>query len=68
MSPFGWVMACILGLTAGVSVLCFGVFVATGIDLWLTRARRFRRWAFAAALLWFNVAVWGSVVRILINW
>lgn len=68
MRPFDWVMASILGLTGGISLLSFGVFIATGIDLWLKRTRMFRRWAFAVALLWFNIVVWGSVVKTIINW
>ena len=68
MSPSDWVMAGVLGLTGSISMLCFGVFVATGIDPWLKRARMFRRYAFAAALLWFNIEVWGRVAWIVIHW
>ncbi len=68
MSVFDWVMGSILALTGGISLLCFGIFIATGIDRWMARTRTFRRWAFAVALLWFNIVVWGSVIKTIINW
>lgn len=68
MIVFRWVVGVVFALMGGISLLCFGVFIATGIDLWLKRTRMFRRWAFAAALFWFNVEVWGSVVKTIINW
>lgn len=68
MIVFRWVMGVAFLLMGSISLACFGVFIATGIDLWLKRTRTFRRYAFAAALLWFNIEVWGRVVWILINW
>ena len=68
MVVFRWVMGIVFLLTGGISLLSFGIFIRTGIDLWLKRARQFRRYASAAALFWFNVEVWGRVVWILIRW
>ncbi|MDO9314413.1 MAG: hypothetical protein Q7T97_07715 [Burkholderiaceae bacterium] len=68
MIVFRWVMGVIFALMGGISLLCFGVFIATGIDLWLQRARKFRRWAFAAALFWFNVWIWGTVIWTILHW
>jgi hypothetical protein len=68
MIVFRWVMGIVFVLMGGISLLCLGVYVATGIDLWNHRARRFRRWASAVVLFWFNVEVWGSVVTTLIHW
>lgn len=61
-------MGVIAALMGGLGLLALGVFIATGIDLWLKRARMFRHWACAAVLFWFNVEVWGSVVLTIINW
>ena len=68
MVAFRWVMGIVFLLTGGFSLLSFGIFIGTGIDLWLKRARQFRRYALAAVLFWFNVWIWGTVVMILINW
>ena len=54
-------------LAAG-SLLSFAVFIGTGIDVWVERARSLRRGTSAALLLWFNVEVWGSVVMTIIRW
>jgi hypothetical protein len=48
--------------------LSFVLFMAFDIDVWLQRARAFRRWTTMAALLWFNVEVWGRVVWTLVHW
>jgi len=50
------------------SVGSFVIYVSAGIDVWLDRARQFRRWLSTAALLWFNVEIWRSVVLLIINW
>lgn len=68
MIVFRWVMGVIFAVTGGISLLSFGIFIGTGIELWLKRTQAFRRYAFAVALFWFNVEVWGKVVWILIHW
>ncbi len=68
MIVFRWVMGVVFALMGSLSLICFGVFIASGIDLWVRRARTFRHWASAAALFWFNVEVWGTVVMTIINW
>ncbi len=68
MTVFRWVMGVIFAVMGAISLVSFAVFIGTGIDLWLKRTLIFRRFAFAAALLWFNVEVWGSVVKTIINW
>jgi hypothetical protein len=68
MTIFRWIMgAWVFGL-GGVSVFCFVVYMSTGIDLWVDRARKLRRLAWAAALFWFNLEIWGRVVWIIIHW
>lgn len=68
MVAFRWVMGVVFALMCCISLVSFGIFLASGIELWLRRTRMFRRWAFAAALFWFNLEVWGKVVWILIHW
>jgi hypothetical protein len=61
-------MGLIFGVFAVGSVLAFIIFILADIDLWIKRARAWRRLAWAAALFWFNVEVWGRVAWVLINW
>jgi len=68
MTIFRWVMGLIFGVFALGSVLAFIIFILAAIDLWIKRARAWRRLAWAAALFWFNVEVWGRVAWVLINW
>jgi hypothetical protein len=68
MTAFRWIIGSIGGTLALGSVLAFVVFILSDIDVWLKRARAWRRLAWAAALFWFNVEIWGRVVRVLINW
>ena len=68
MTIFRWVMGVIFGVFALGSVLAFIIFILADIDLWIKRARAWRRLAWAAALFWFNVEVWGRVAWVLINW
>ena len=68
MLAFAWLMGSIAALMGAVSLLSYGLFIGTGTELWLKRARLFRTYALAAVLFWFNVWMWGTVVEILINW
>jgi RsiW-degrading membrane proteinase PrsW (M82 family) len=68
MTIFRWIIGVIAALMALGGIVSFGVYVAAGIDLWMERARNFRRWFSSAVLLWFNVEIWRSVVLIIINW
>ena len=68
MVVFRWVMGVIAGLLAGGSVLCFVVFMAFDIPVFLDRARVLRRWFTTVALFWFNVEVWGRVIWTIIHW
>jgi hypothetical protein len=68
MTVFRWIMGVLAAVLAAGTVLSFAVFVASGIDLWVARARAMRRWTSAALLLWFNVEIWRSVVLTLIHW
>ncbi len=68
MVIFRWTIGVIAALMALGSVGSFVIYVSAGIDVWLDRARQFRRWLSTAALLWFNVEIWRSVVLLIINW
>ena len=68
MTIFRWIMGVwVVGL-GGLSVICFVIYMSAGIDLWFARARKFRRLAWAAALFWFNLEIWGRVLWIIIHW
>jgi hypothetical protein len=68
MTVFRWIMAVLLGLTAGGAALCFALFMAFDINVWIERARSLRRGAYLAMLFWFNIEVWGRVVYTLVHW
>ena len=68
MLIFRWTIGVIGALLALGSIVSFVVYMAAGIDVWLERARQFRRWLSTAALLWFNVEIWRSVVMVIVNW
>jgi hypothetical protein len=68
MTIFRWLMGSIFALGAAISIISFALFIASDNQVWLARTRVFRRWAFAAALFWFNVEVWGSVALTLYHW
>jgi hypothetical protein len=68
MTVFRWIMGVLTAVLAGGSVLCFVLFMAFDINVWLDRARSLRRGAYLAALLWFNTEIWGRVVYTIIHW
>lgn len=68
MTIFRWIIGVISALLVGGSVLSFVLFMAFDIDVWLQRARTFRRGAYMALLFWFNIEVWGRVVWTIVHW
>ena len=68
MHIFRWVMGSLSVLLVAGSILCVVLFMMVDIEVWIRRARSFRRAAFSVILLWFNVEVWGSVLYTLIHW
>jgi hypothetical protein len=44
------------------------LFITLDIDVWILRARSFRRGTYLACLTWFNVEVWGRVIWTIIHW
>ncbi len=68
MTIFRWIMGVLVLLLGGGAVLCFALFMAFDINVWLDRARSLRRGAYLAMLFWFNIEVWGRVVYTLVHW
>lgn len=62
MSFFYWFMAVIMAGTLLPSALYMGVYVFTGADEALVRARKFWNFLRVFTLLAFNITVWGNVV------
>ncbi len=68
MTVFRWIIGVLGGVLAAGSVLSFVLFITLDIPVWLARARTLRRGVYTAALLWFNVEVWGRVIWTLAHW
>jgi len=68
MTIFRWIIGIFTLLLAAGGLLAFVIFVLSGTEEWLDLARRFRRWVFAAVFFWFNIEIWGSILRTLIHW
>jgi hypothetical protein len=68
MTVFRWIMLVLTGSLFGAAVLSFVLFIMVDAEVWIVRARTLRRLAFAAALFWFNVEVWGRVIYALLHW
>lgn len=68
MTIFRWIIGVVAALLAAGSVLSFTLFMAFDINVWLDRARSFRRGTYLACLLWFNTEVWGRVLWTIIHW
>ena len=68
MTAFRWIIGVLAAALAAGSLLSFVVFITTGIDLWVDRARGLRRSTSAVLLLWFNVEIWRHVVLTIIHW
>ena len=68
MTVFRWIMFAITGTLFTGAVASFVLFIMVDVEVWIERARTLRRLAFAAALFWFNVEIWGRVIVTLWNW
>jgi hypothetical protein len=68
MTIFRWIIGVISALLASGALICFVVFIAFDIPVFLDRARALRRFMVMALLLWFNVEVWGRVVWTIVTW
>jgi hypothetical protein len=68
MTVFRWIIGVIAAVLASGAVLAFVIFIITDIDVWIKRARAWRRLASATALFWFNVEIWRRVVLIAAFW
>jgi hypothetical protein len=68
MTIVRWFLGVLFALLAGGWVICLGVYISTGIDLWGDRARKFRHFATTLGLFWFNIEIWGRVIYTLVTW
>ena len=68
MNIFRWIIGGFGGVLASTALVCFVVFISTGIDLWVDRARKLGRLTWALVLFWFNIEIWGRVLWTLIHW
>ena len=68
MTVFRWIVGIVAALLGTASLIAFVDFITADIDVWLERARAWRRLAWAAVLLWFNVEIWRRVGLIVLHW
>ena len=68
MSVFRWIMLVVTGGLFTGAVVSFILFIMVDVEVWIERARVFRRLSFVAGLFWFNVEVWGRVIYTLWHW
>jgi len=67
MTVFRWIIGIFTLLLAAGGAIAFLVHMWGGAEDWRELAQRFRRWVFAAVLLWFNIEIWGSIARTFIH-
>jgi predicted PurR-regulated permease PerM len=68
MTIFRWGIGILAALFTIAALGSLVIFLTSDLQHWLRRARRLRRWAWLACLVWFNVEVWGRVVYTLVHW
>lgn len=68
MTVFRWIIGIIAGLLAAGTSIAFVIFILADIDVWLKRARSWRRLMTAVLMFWFNVEIWRRVALIIIHW
>lgn len=68
MTVIRWILGILALLFGAGSVGAFLIYIFADIDLWLKRARNWRRLFSAVALLWFNIEIWRHIALIIINW
>jgi hypothetical protein len=68
MTVFRWIVGVLGALFAVGAVASFVLYISFDAQVWLQRARKFRRWVYLVALFWFNVEVWGRVIYTIVRW
>jgi hypothetical protein len=68
MGIFRTIMMTLAGTLGVTAAILFTIYIVRGDDEWITRAKAFGRWCWAAILVWFNVEIWRHVALIIINW
>ena len=62
MTFFYWFMAAVMGATLLPSALFLGIYVFTGEDAAMDRARKLWNFLRVFTLLFFNLTLWGNVL------
>ena len=63
-----WILAVLAAIFATGTAGSFLIFIISGEDLWMKRARNLRRLTSAVLLLMFNLWIWLRVISIIIHW
>lgn len=63
-----WILGVLAAIFATGTAGSFLIFIITGDDLWMKRARNLRRFTSALLLLIFNLWIWLRVISIIIHW
>jgi hypothetical protein len=67
MTVFRWIVGIVAALLGSASAIAFVIYITADIDVWLKRARQWRRLAWAAMLFWFNVEIWRRVGMLILH-
>lgn len=68
MTVLYWIFGVLAAVLGAGSALSFVIFIASGDDLWVKRARKLRRLMSAALLFLFNLWIWSRVILVIVNW
>lgn len=68
MTVIYWILGILAAVMASGTALTFLLFIITGDELWVKRARNLRRLTSAILLFWFNLWLWRRVILIIIHW
>lgn len=68
MNVIHWILGIVAAILATGTALTFIAFIVSGDDLWVKRARMWRRQTSAILLFWFNLWLWRHVILIIIHW
>jgi len=63
-----WILGVLGAIFATGTAGSFLIFIISGEDLWMKRARKLRRLTSAVLLLMFNLWIWGRVISIILHW
>jgi len=68
MTVIRWILGVCSAILGAGSLLALLIYIIADIDIWIKRARKWRRLMSAFLLFWFNLEIWRRVVLIIIHW